>query len=51
MLPLSSSSNRAAKTFDLIHLDLWTSPLLLCQVLSIIWLFLMILLITYGFST
>jgi hypothetical protein len=25
-LPFSSSSNRAAKAFDLIHLDLWTSP-------------------------
>jgi hypothetical protein len=25
-LPLSSSSNHAAKAFDLIHLDLWTSP-------------------------
>jgi hypothetical protein len=24
-LPFSSSSNRAAKVFDLIHLDLWTS--------------------------
>jgi hypothetical protein len=23
-LPFSSSSNHAAKTFDLIHLDLWT---------------------------
>jgi hypothetical protein len=26
-LPLSSSSNHAAKDFDLIHLDLWTSPI------------------------
>jgi hypothetical protein len=25
-LPFSSSSNHAAKTFDLIHLDLWTFP-------------------------
>jgi hypothetical protein len=25
-LPFSSSSNHAAKAFDLIHLDLWTSP-------------------------
>jgi hypothetical protein len=25
-LPFSSSSNRTAKAFDLIHLDLWTSP-------------------------
>jgi hypothetical protein len=26
-LPFSSSSNRAAKAFDLIHLDLWTYPI------------------------
>jgi hypothetical protein len=25
-LPFSSSSNHATKAFDLIHLDLWTSP-------------------------
>jgi hypothetical protein len=25
-LPFSSSSNHASKAFDLIHLDLWTSP-------------------------
>jgi hypothetical protein len=25
-LPFSSSRNRAAKAFDLIHLDLWTTP-------------------------
>jgi hypothetical protein len=27
-LPFSSSSNRVAKAFDLIHLDLWTSPII-----------------------
>jgi hypothetical protein len=27
-LPFSSSSSRAEKTFDLLHLDLWTSPVI-----------------------
>jgi hypothetical protein len=27
-LPFSGSSNHAAKAFDLIHLDLWTSPVI-----------------------
>jgi hypothetical protein len=27
-LPFSSSSSRAEKTFDLLHLDLWTSPII-----------------------
>jgi hypothetical protein len=44
-LPFASSTHRAEKPFDLVH----GHPLLsACQVISIIWLYLMIALITFG---
>jgi hypothetical protein len=46
-LPFHSSSHRAEHPFDLIHLDLWTSPVVSVSGISTIWLFLMILLIIY----
>jgi hypothetical protein len=47
-LPICNSSHRAKHPFDLIHLDICHLLLLVCRVLSTIWLFLMILLIIYG---
>ena len=47
-LPFPTSSSRALKNLNLIHCDLWTSPVV-CLVISIIWSFLMIALAIYGY--
>jgi hypothetical protein len=47
-LPFASSTHRTDKPFDLVHLDLWTSPIVSVSGYSIIWLYLMIALITFG---
>jgi hypothetical protein len=47
-LPFSSSSSCAEFFFDLMHLDLWTSLVVVCLVLNITWSFLMVSLIICG---
>jgi hypothetical protein len=47
-LPFASSNSRADNNFDLIHCDIWTSPMLEYLATNIIWLSLMITLILCG---
>jgi hypothetical protein len=49
-LPFRSSSHRAEHPFDLVHLDLWTSPVVSVSGSKYYWLFLMIYSLFMDFS-